>query len=302
VAETVEARAIPVAAVSPNPDQPRTRPDDEDELDELAASIREHGLLQPLVVSERADGRFELIAGERRWRAARRAGLATVPAVVKEATPRSRLELALVENIQRRDLNPLEEAQAYRHLLDEHGLTQEELGRRVGKSRTVVTNRLRLLQLPEPARRALAEGAISDGHGRALLMLDGAADRLALLDAVLAEGLSVRQTEARARRLAAARPAKRGRGARRVRHDPDQARLVDEFCSALGTKVDLQRTRHGGRLVIHFFSDDELQGLYDAIVGAPAARGPGGQWSGFGHRPSDTDRRPPTADPASGAS
>jgi ParB family chromosome partitioning protein len=259
-------RAVSVSELRPNPDQPRTRLDD-DQLEELAASIRQHGVLQPLVVSQRADGRYELIAGERRWRAAQLAGLTTVPAVVKEATPRLRLELALVENIQRRDLNPLEEARAFRQLLDEHELTQEELGRRIGKSRVAVTNRLRLLQLPEQALQALADARVTDGHGRALLMVDGAAGQVALLQEVLAEDLSVRQTEARARQRAAAGPARRGRGVRPVRHDPDQERLVEEFRTALGTKVDLHRTRQGGRLVIHFFSDDELQGLYERVVG-----------------------------------
>ncbi len=172
-------------------------------LDELAASIREHGILQPLLVSQRSEDEFELIAGERRWRAAQRAGLSSVPVIVKESTPRTRLELALIENIQRSDLNPVEEALAFRQLLDEYGLTQQELGARLGKRREAVTNRLRLLQLPEPALQALVDGTISDGHGRALLMVEPAEQRVALLERVVAEGLNVRQTEALARALAA---------------------------------------------------------------------------------------------------
>jgi ParB family transcriptional regulator, chromosome partitioning protein len=256
-------QAVPVDRVLPNPRQPRTRLDPT-ELEELAQSIREHGLLQPVVVSRRADGTYQLIAGERRWRAAQLAGLQAVAAVVKEATPQASLEMALVENIQRRDLNPLEEASAYRHLLEEHGLTQEALAQRIGKSRVAVTNTLRLLQLPEPVRRALADGAITEGHARAILAAETAAARLALLDRVVAEGLSVRQAEALARQPAPeeAEPAPRPAAP----PDPDVARLEDAFRQALGTKVQLVRGRRGGRLVIHFFSDDELQGLYEAIV------------------------------------
>jgi ParB family chromosome partitioning protein len=254
---------VPVDRVLPNPRQPRTRLDPT-ELEELAQSIREHGLLQPVVVSRRADGTYQLIAGERRWRAAQLAGLPTVPAVVKEATPQASLEMALVENIQRRDLNPLEEASAYKHLLEEHGLTQEALAHRVGKSRVAVTNTLRLLQLPGPVQHALAEGAITEGHARAMLAAETEAARLALLDRVVAEGLSVRQTEALARQP----PPEEDEPAPRspLPPDPDVAHLEDAFRQALGTKVQLIRGRRGGRLVIHFFSDDELQGLFEAIV------------------------------------
>jgi ParB family chromosome partitioning protein len=259
-------RLVAIGAIRANPAQPRQR-QDEVALDELAASIREHGVLQPLLVSQRSEDEFELIAGERRWRAAQRAGLTAVPVIVKESTPRTRLELALIENIQRSDLNPVEEALAFRQLLDEYGLTQEELGARLGKRREAVTNRLRLLQLPEPALQALVDGTISDGHGRALLMVEPIGQRLALLERVVAEGLSVRQTEALARALAAGGPVRRGQGARRVvATTPEHEQLLDAFRQALGTKVDLHRGAHGGRLVIHFFSDEELQGLYEALV------------------------------------
>jgi ParB family chromosome partitioning protein len=260
-------RLVAIRAIRANPAQPRLR-QDEVALDELAASIREHGVLQPLLVSQRSEHEFELIAGERRWRAAQRAGLTTVPVIVKESTPRTRLELALIENIQRSDLNPVEEALAFRQLLDEYGLTQEELGARLGKRRETVTNRLRLLQLPEPALQALVDGTISDGHGRALLMVEPAEQRVALLERVVAEGLSVRQTEALARALAAGGPVRRGQGARRVVTTPEHEQLLDAFRQALGTKVDLHRGAHGGRLVIHFFSDEELQGLYEKLVGS----------------------------------
>ncbi len=258
-------RDVPIDALHPNPWQPRA-PLDDAALDDLVASIRQHGVLQPIVVSQQPDGTYQLIAGERRWRSAQRAGLRVVPAIVKEATPRSSLELALVENIQRQDLNAIEEAAAFRQLLDEHGLTQEQLAERIGKSRVAVTNTLRLLQLPAAARQALVEGTIAEGHGRALLIAEGEADRLALLDQVVAYELSVRQTEERARRLAAGGAPKQGQGARTPRADPDEARLIDAFRAALGAKVELKRTRHGGRLVIHFYSPDELQGIYDRLA------------------------------------
>src|SRR5438270_6043938 len=187
-------REIPVDAIRPNPWQPRTH-FDEQELHELAQSIREHGLLQPVLVSQRRDGTFQLITGERRWRAVQLAGLPTVPAMVKEATPQASLELALVENIQRRDLNPLEEAHAFRQLLDEHGLTQDQLGQRIGKSRVAITNTLRLLHLPEAVREALATGSVTEGHARAILMATGETQRLQLLERVLADHLSGRDTE-----------------------------------------------------------------------------------------------------------
>src|SRR5260221_5098565 len=190
---TVGLREVPVEAIRPNPWQPRTH-FDEHELDELAQSIREHGVLQPVLVSQQPDGSFQLITGERRWRAVQLAGLPTVPAMVKEATPQASLEMALVENIQRRDLNPLEEAHAYRQLLDEHGLTQEQLRQRIGKSRVAVTNTLRLLHLPEEVRQALANAAISEGHARPILMASGENQRVKLLHRVLVQQLSVTDT------------------------------------------------------------------------------------------------------------
>lgn len=258
-------RDVPVETIRPNPWQPRTT-FDPTELEELAQSIREHGVLQPVLVSQQPDGSYQLIAGERRWRAVQLAGLGTVPALVKEVSSQASLELALVENIQRRDLNALEEAYAYRQLLDDHGLTQEALAQRIGKSRVAVTNTLRLLQLPEEVRQALAEGSVTEGHARAILTAEPGF-RLKLLARVLADGLSVRETEALARRVDAApdlpeaTPPNPGR-------DADVERLEEAFRQALGTRVRVIRTRHGrGRLEIHFFSDDELEGLYDAIVG-----------------------------------
>jgi ParB family chromosome partitioning protein len=264
---TVGLREVPVDAIKPNPWQPRTH-FDEQELEELAQSIREHGVLQPVLVSQQPDGTFQLITGERRWRAVQLAGMPTVPAMVKEATPQASLELALVENIQRRDLNPLEEAHAFRQLLDEHGLTQEQLGQRLGKSRVAITNTLRLLHLPEPVREALANGSITEGHARAILMANGESQRLRLLERVLADHLSVRDTEALARQMNASRT----RAPAETPPDPDVERLEEAFRHALGTRVHLLKGRRGGRLVIHFFSDEELQGIYETITRKDVAR------------------------------
>jgi ParB family chromosome partitioning protein len=261
---TIGLREVPVGDIRPNPWQPRTHFDQQD-LEELAQSIREHGVLQPVLVSQQPDGSFQLITGERRWRAVQLAGMPTVPAMVKEATPQASLEMALVENIQRRDLNPLEEAHAYRQLLDEHGLTQERLAQRIGKSRVAVTNTLRLLHLPEEVRQALADGSITEGHARAILMCAGDPQRLRLLKRVLDQHLSVRDTEAVAREMNASREVV-PEGILQAPPDPDVERLENAFRQALGTRVRLLRGRHGGRLVIHFFSDEELQGIYEAIV------------------------------------
>jgi ParB family chromosome partitioning protein len=260
---------VDVDRIMPNPWQPRLELD-EGALAELAQSIREHGILQPLIVTRAGGESYALVAGERRWRAARAAGLLTVPVVVKETTPRQRLELALVENIQRQDLSPLETAQAYRQLIDEHGLTQEGLAERVGKSRAAVANALRLLQLPPAARDALARGLISEGHARALLSCASTEIGAILLDAIVERGLSVRQAEELARRLnAGGPPSPAGPPARpSARQLPaDAAAIEDRFRQALGTKVQLYKSRRGGRLVIHFYSDDELEGLYEAICG-----------------------------------
>ena len=262
---------VDVDRIVPNPWQPRLEMDEES-LDELAESIREHGILQPLIVTRADDESYALVAGERRWRAAKSAGLLTVPVVVKETTPRQRLELALVENIQRQDLSPLETAQAYRQLIDEHQLTQEVVAERVGKSRAAVANALRLLQLPPAARDALARGQISEGHARALLSCASPEIGALLLVAIVDKALSVRQAEELARRLNAAEAeagtdAEPGEKPAPRQLTPDAAAIEDRFRQALGTKVQLYKSRRGGRLVIHFYSDDELSGLYEAICG-----------------------------------
>ena len=255
-------REVETSAVTPNPRQPRSAIRDED-LAELAASIREHGIIQPLIVTRVADG-YQLIAGERRWRAARLAGLTTVPVLVKNAAPRQMLELALVENVQRADLNPLEEAQAYQQLVDEFGLTQEEVAQRVGKSRVAVANTLRLLKAAPAVQEAVLNRTLSEGHARALLGLPRPDMQEAALKVVLKQGLNVRQTEELVRRLL-----QRGATKRPPQPPPPEMRALESrFQEALGTRVNLLRRGKHGRLVIHFYSDEELDALYERIVGS----------------------------------
>ncbi|MDQ5823593.1 MAG: ParB/RepB/Spo0J family partition protein [Chloroflexota bacterium] len=264
--------AVPVDSIAPNPRQPRGTFDLE-ELEDLAASIREHGVLQPLVVTQAGDqGSYNLIAGERRWRAAMLAGLEQVPVIVKETSSRGMLELALVENLQRADLNPLEEATAYRALVDDFGMKQDEVADRVGKSRQAVANSLRLLRLPPAIQEALAAGSMSEGHARALLQVPDADLQLQLAQRIASEGLSVRQVEALARRLAEVAGAgeeapedEAGEGASESLYDPIRD-LEEQFRNALGTKVQLSKSRRGGRLVIYFYSDEELERIYGTII------------------------------------
>ncbi|NOZ28137.1 MAG: ParB/RepB/Spo0J family partition protein [Chloroflexi bacterium] len=262
---------IPVEAIGPNPHQPRHALDP-DALAELAASIREHGVIQPLIVTRAplgADVSYTLIAGERRWRAARLAGLKEVPAIVREATPQAMLEWALVENIQRADLNPLEEAAAYRALMDEFGLTQEQVAAKVGKSRVAVANSVRLLNLSQPVKEALSAGKITEGHARALLSLPDEASQVAAMEEVIRRGYTVRQTEELVRRMMAAAEAA-DNGQAKEEDDPlamETRALEAQFRDALGTKVNLSRSRRGGRLVIYFYSEEELQHLYERLVG-----------------------------------
>jgi len=262
---------IDIKDVVPNPRQPRHEIDPDSLLD-LADSIREHGLIQPLIVTriesqdpvigQTAGPQYQLIAGERRWQAAIMTGMDRIPVVVKEATPQETLELALVENIQRADLNPLEEAAAYHQLVEEFGLTQEQVATRVGRSRSTVANSLRLLGLPEEIKIPLAEDKISEGHARALLGLEDLEKQLLVLQAVLDRGLSVRQTEELVRRLVSLK----SEDERTQRPRPETTALEAAFRTALGTKVNLLRSKKGGKLVIHFYSEEELQRLYDVIV------------------------------------
>jgi ParB family chromosome partitioning protein len=256
---------VPLARIAPNPYQPRHRMDDAG-LEELAASIREHGILQPVLVTETLDG-YQLVAGERRVRAARIAGMERIPALVRQLADRDQLEVALVENVQRADLDPIDEALAYRQLIEEFGLTQERVAERVGKARTSVTNTLRLLDLHPDVQAAIADGHLTEGHGRALggLPIDGQAH---VLGTVIGQDLSVRQTEELVRRLREPRPVREAAPQRQL--DPDLERLEEELRQRLGTKVSLSRSRNGGRIVIEYYSDEELGRLYERLIGGTA--------------------------------
>ena len=260
---------IPVDRIVPSSVQPRHR-FDADELADLSASIKAHGVLQPVVVARGEDGNYALIAGERRWRAAQMAGMSTVPALVKDASAREALELALVENLQRADLTPLEEAGAYRQLVDGYQLTQEQVASRVGRSRAAVTNRLRLLSLPVGAMRLLAEGAISEGHARALLGSPDPSIVDMLAERVAAKGLSVRETEELVRRSAADGNPARGRAASTAERDSALRDVEERLQRALGTRVQVLRSRRGGRVVVHFYDDGQLEGLLELLLGEDA--------------------------------
>lgn len=255
---------VDVDLIVPNPHQPRTvfAPD---ALDELAQSIREHGVLQPLVVSRKTNEAgatvYQLIAGERRLHAARRAGLARVPVIIKEASPQALLELALVENLQREDLGPLEEATAFQRLVDEFGLTQDAVASRVGRSRSAVTNSLRLLTLPNEIQASLARGEISAGHARALLSIDDPRERRRVWQQIIATGMSVRAAES----LAQLRKRSRKPVAPK-RTSADIAALQERLRNALGTKVEVTKGRKGGRVTIHFFSDEEFDSIVERLT------------------------------------
>lgn len=256
---------IAIAQIERNPFQPRNAFEEEG-LGQLADSIRAHGVLQPIIVTETLAG-YRLVAGERRVRAARLAGLERIPAVVRQSADRDQLELALVENLQRTDLNPIEQASAFRHLVESFGLSHEQVATRVGRARSTVANTLRLLDLEPQVRDAIAAGRISEGHGRALVGLSAATQR-ELLALAVARGLSVRQVEELARRLRGpATPAAR-RTARPA--DAELERVEEDLRRALGTKVSLARTRRGGRIVIEFYSDEELGRLYERLTGGSA--------------------------------
>lgn len=260
---TTGVTQLPVSAIRRNPRQPRLQ-FNPIELEELVTSIREHGVIQPLVVAQGpAAGQYILIAGERRLEASKIAGLPTVPVIVREASDQQLLELALVENIQRADLGPLETAQAYKHLVEDFNLSHEEIAAKVGKKRTTVSNTLRLLKLPQRIQEGLAKTEIDEGHARALLALPTAQAQLAAFDTVLRNQLNTRQTEELVRRL---QGHKEARPARPTKHAESEA-IAARMREALGTKVALKRGRKGGTIVIHFYSDEELNAIAEAILG-----------------------------------
>ena len=252
---------LDLGKIVPNPHQPR-KEFTADKLAELSASITAKGLIQPVIVRPLGDGRYELIAGERRWRAAAKAGLTKIPAVVRQAESAEAIELALIENIQREDLNPIETAQAYRHLAETFDLSHEEIAAKVGKDRSSITNLLRLLNLPEEIQKDLAAGTLSIGHARALLGITDRAGQLAARAAVLAKGLSVRETELLVKRLG--RPKKDQTG-KVVKKDIYINELENSMRNALGTKVTIRHHGKSGIIELHYFSVEELDRLVNHL-------------------------------------
>ncbi len=258
---------IPIDRISPNPYQPRSEIRNE-ELEELCASIKEHGILQPLIViaDENNSGDFILIAGERRLRAAKLAGLESVPVLIREnLTNQQQLELALIENLQREDLSPIEAADAYQQLAEEFGLSHEEIALQVGKSRTAVTNTIRLLKLPKDVIQAISDGRISEGHGRALLGLENSAAQSAAMKSIISNNLNVRQTEDLIRKLAEHKSP-----------TPAQKKLIPleiqeaerQLRSQYGTKVNIKFSRQGGTITFFYYSTEELENLIDQLLGS----------------------------------
>ncbi len=253
--------SVAVEKIDPNPQQPRKSFDPE-QLEDLAASIRQHGIIQPLIlIPGDQNDRYFLIAGERRLRAAKLAGMAEVPAIIRTASEQEQLEFAIIENVQREDLNPLERARAYQNLLDGFSLTHDDIARQVGKSRVSVTNSLRLLNLPELAQEALSNGEISEGHARALLGLSGNKAIEAALDSVVSLNLNVRQTEALVNKLS-------GKISRPTAKQPRPAEIEDlenRLRQFFHTKVNLTRSARGGTISIAFYSDEELNAILDSL-------------------------------------
>jgi len=251
----------PIDAVSPNPHQPRSNFDDS-KLQELADSIKEHGILQPLVVSRKDDSSYELIAGERRLEAGKIAGLTKVPVVIRQATEQNKMELSLIENVQRHDLNVVEEAKAYKKLQDTFALTQEEIADRVGKSRSAVANVLRLLNLPVEIQKALAEDKITEGHARTILAISNQEKQRALFELILSEQLNVRQAEEKVREVTVKTHPRRLKSL-----DPEIQQKEQELSESLGTKVKIKKNKKGsGQMVIDFYSSEEFSALVNKLT------------------------------------
>jgi ParB family chromosome partitioning protein len=263
LAESQGLREIDIDRIVPNTQQPRKH-FAEEALNELADSIRVHGVIQPIVVQPLPDNLFQIIAGERRWRAAQRAGLMRLPAVVRESVLDSSLEIALIENLQREDLNPIEEAQAYEKLIADFGLTQEEVARRVGKSRAAITNMLRLLRLPPEVQQWISENRLSTGHAKALLALSDLAAGVEVAKKIIQGGFSVRQAES-----LVSRHGKEQRAAESAQTmDPNVKAAIHALEQAVGTKVTISESKGKGTIELHFFSHEEMHRLYEGLIRA----------------------------------
>lgn len=259
--ESVEEQLVKLRLVEPNRNQPR-KEFDEAELQELADSILRYGVIQPLLVREK-DGHYEIIAGERRWRAAKLAGLKEIPVIVRDYTEQEAAEISLIENIQRKDLNPIEEAQAYQKLIEDYGMTQEALSEALSKSRTVITNSLRLLKLPEPVLEMVARGDLSTGHAKVLLGLDNADDLKKAADQVLEKSLSVRETETLVRSFSEKKPRKEKK---ELKNRTAYTKVENSLKEKLGTKVTIRRrTDNAGRIEIEFYSLEDIERILEHI-------------------------------------
>lgn len=246
---------VPLHKITPNPEQPRVQFDKE-KLAELAQSIQEHGILQPLIVTRKGEN-YELIAGERRLQASKLAGLSEVPVIIRDADERMKLELAIIENTQRHNLNPIEEAKAYLRLMEEYGLHQEEVAKKMGKSRSVVANTVRLLHLPVEIQRAVIEEKISEGHAKALLAIENPEKQRALFDMIIKSGLTVRETEVQARTVSV-----RTHVRKESSLSPELSERVEKLREKLGTKVKIAQAGNGGRIIIEYYSSEELQEMF----------------------------------------
>ena len=261
--DDTSVKTVPLTSIVPNPRQPRTRFTDE-ELAELADSIREHGVIQPLVVSEQSDGTYVLIAGERRLRASMLAGLSSVPVVTRQADDRELLELALIENIQREDLSPLEAAEAYKSLEENFNLTHEEISKRVGKNRASITNTMRLLKLPGDVQKALLEKKITEGHARVLLSLPTPQAQINAMNHIINNDLNVRQTEEYVRSLVGEKKAAPKNTKQAL--EPEMQELEERLRQLIGTKVSLRPTKNGaGSINIHYYSAEELESIIEKL-------------------------------------
>jgi len=251
---------IKIENIIPNRYQPRTV-FDTDALNELADSIREKGVIQPVIVSNLGDGRYELVAGERRWRASKIAGLDEIPAIIKDFSDEDRLEIALIENIQRQDLNSIEQAKAYKEIMERLSINQDELAKKIGKNRSTIANTLRLLKLPEFIRNKISDGSISEGHARAILTIEDIDKMINFTNFIIENGLSVREAEKQAKDFSALEKEIVSRETTRKR-DPSIEAIQENFIKSIGAKVQIKGTQKKGKIEIHYFSSEELENIY----------------------------------------
>ncbi len=261
-----EPMMVPLSRIEPNPDQPR-REFDPEAMKELAESIREKGIIQPIIVERKESGGFVIVAGERRYRAAKMIGLDEVPVFIKAFGDDERLEIALIENIQRTDLTPLEEAEAYRKLMELRGYTQEQLAKRVGKQRTTIANALRLLKLPEEIKKKINDGMITAGHARAILSLDSINEQIMLADEVVRNKLSVRDAEKKAEAQRGDKGSKKTSSADDGRPDPEIALIENDLMEKYGTRVRIHVQKEGGKIELFFFGTDDFNRLIQLLTG-----------------------------------